>query len=223
MALDSSTRSQPPLQVQFIIVKINNEKHRKSRELLPSLLLARLHHKISFFISFIALYCVTTAEWNCIIKIKPEKYLFNLPASKILCFTECCRECQNCHALISSSGLFSSRNISMMTLCEWKQEERRKLNENEISFRKFHNIVSCKTSSHHQLPNCAGDFSDVIMSNVITSRRARLVETWRRALMTQFGEIHDFQFLSLSLDLVQTLSGAREEEKWEIESSVECV
>lgn len=48
-----------------------------------------------------------------------------LPASKILCLTECCRPCQNCQALISSSGLFSSRNISIITL--WKR------NQNEIS------------------------------------------------------------------------------------------
>lgn len=44
----------------------------------------------------------------------------HLPASRILCLTECCLPCQNCHALISSSGLFSSLNISMTTL--WKQK-----------------------------------------------------------------------------------------------------
>lgn len=49
----------------------------------------------------------------------------HLPASKILCFTECCRECQNCHAFISSSGLFSSRNISMITLC-WRKTTKKK-------------------------------------------------------------------------------------------------
>lgn len=42
----------------------------------------------------------------------------HLPASKIRCLTECWRPCQNCHAFISSSGLFSSRNISMTML--WK-------------------------------------------------------------------------------------------------------
>lgn len=45
-----------------------------------------------------------------------------LPASRMRCFTECCLPCQNCHALISSSGLFSSRNISMTTLCKMKKK-----------------------------------------------------------------------------------------------------
>lgn len=48
---------------------------------------------------------------------------FALPASRIRCLTECCLPCQNCHALISSSGLFSSRNISITTLCCDKERE----------------------------------------------------------------------------------------------------
>jgi hypothetical protein len=34
--------------------------------------------------------------------------------------TLCCLPCQNCQALISSSGLFSSRNINITTL--WKRK-----------------------------------------------------------------------------------------------------
>ena len=40
---------------------------------------------------------------------------FIVSASRILCFTECCLECQNCQALSSSSCVFPSLNINITT------------------------------------------------------------------------------------------------------------
>lgn len=55
------------------------------------------------------------------LSLKFYKRSDDLPASSIRCLTLCCLPCQNCHALISSSGLFSSLNINMTTLCKQKR------------------------------------------------------------------------------------------------------
>uniref|UniRef100_A0A147BPI4 Putative secreted protein n=1 Tax=Ixodes ricinus TaxID=34613 RepID=A0A147BPI4_IXORI len=54
--------------------------------------------------------CVTSSIWPMM------PVLFLVSASSILCLTLCCLLCQNCHALISSSGDFSSRNTSITRL-----------------------------------------------------------------------------------------------------------
>ena len=46
-----------------------------------------------------------------------EKRMRRLPASSIRCLALCCRPCQNCQALASSSVLFSSRNTSITIVC----------------------------------------------------------------------------------------------------------
>lgn len=185
------------LLVQFIIIKINKEKHRKlscfwfyfhSLTFHQSCKKARRKSRKIFFL------LPMTVKLH-------HKINFNSPASKILCFTECCRECQNCHALISSSGLFSSRNINMMTLCEHKKRYEMKLND-EKSFRKFFFL------SFH-LQHCVSKHCRLIalifrrnQAVAICSSSGEASTHWRRCFDDTIWRNSTFSFY-LSLDLAQ--------------------
>lgn len=92
-------------------------------------------HRIFFFPAAINVFSYI----NFVFDAQFWKYdFFHSPASSMRCLTECCRPCQNCHAFISSSGLFSSRNISITTL--WGITSRKK--NQRISKKVRHKIIN---------------------------------------------------------------------------------